>query len=444
MAYLSLKILLIKNLNLSLHTDSVDAESQTTTFMSFNFGNATEFHPTQAGDGTLVTSAGQSALFDGEDDGSQALNFGDGQDDDDNHDEPNPLVPEQKKVGKGPKLPQAPAKSLIELDLDEGDEEEDDEEEKPAKNKKVKPIPTPDDLEEDENEGGEEENIIAEYAADMFKAGILTPMDGDEDLEFNSEEDLKERFLIEKQVGAQSMLSNFLSKYGPEHQKAFQEIFVNGVDPKTYYQKTAKIQNLESLKLDDASVQERLVKTYLAKQEWSEEDITERIEKLKTYDDLEREAKAAHKQLLKQEQEQIAADALANQARVQREAQKAQQYQYNLHQTLSKAITDKNLGGIPVNEQAGARVFGMMTQKVWELNGEKLTTLEKLAKDILDPANVELAAKIALLYDNKFDFAPIKKKAITEETSKLFNAVKRKSQTDRRGRTGKSITDNWV
>lgn len=343
------------------------------------------------------------------------------------------------KEKQSPTIPE-PVESALLSDLEE------DEIPKPGvpKDKEPKAIPEPLNSEEETEQEDPNYNPYKEYADDMFKAGILTPLDGDDELEFNSEEDVKNRFLLEKQAGAQKMLQGFLGKFGDEHVKAFNAIFVQGNSPEVYYQKATRIENLEKANLEDTGTQEKLVKAFLSNQGWSQEDIDEKLEAVKSYDGLEKEAKVAHKYLLKAEQDQLAADATKNQQRIAYETQQAQIYTKTVGDALTAAIQKKEFAGIPVSNKTAAKVYDMMVNKQWELNGKTMTTIERIAEDIKDPRNVELALKIALMTENGWNFDSIKKKAVTEETNTLFNSIKRKQTSSKKISTGnEKADDNW-
>lgn len=409
--------------------------------MSFNFGQTADFGT--IGSGELSTGAGESALFSPGELGPELFSP-----QEEEIVEGDPIVPQsapaktQTKPNKGKNLstsakpaekevPLEPLKSILDT--------EEEVEEVPAKN-----LETLEELGEGEENNNEDQgNPYEDYAKDMFEAGIFTPLPGDEDLDFTDETVLQNRFQKEKEVGANQIIDKFLSRFGPKQKAAFDAIFVKGNDPETYYQASTRIENLEGLDLADAGTQEKLARSYMGKLGWSEEDISDRIEKLKTYDDLEKEAKIAHKHLLKYEKDQLAADALANQQKLQREIQIENMYIGGVQQTLQDAIAKKDLGGIPVNRDNASRIFDIMSNKRWELNGRKVTTFEKVLEDLKDPRNVEQALKVALLFDNKFDFTPIEKKAVSKETHKLFNSIKRKQTTQGRSRPDKSTGESW-
>lgn len=430
--------MLIKNLNLSLHTELVIKFHKLTTYMSdFNFGQIADLGFLGGNSGVQIQE-GHSSLFEPDELDTDNSFRNEPEKEDEIID---PIEPQKKAVNKpGPKskdetpLEAQPEHSAL------FNEEDFNEDLVPTKEPtKNKGIPEP----ENEDPEAPEEDVYKSYVDDMFKAGILTPMDGDEELEYADENDVIQRFNVEKQNAARDIVNNFISQYGPDHAKAFQAIFVNGVSPEVYYQKSAHIENLEKANLEDVSIQEKLVKNLLTRQGYSPEDIEEKLEGVKSYDGLEKEAKIAHKYLLKQEQEDLVKDAQLNQQRVKFETQQAELYTQNVHAVLSDAVKKKELGGIPMTQKTAAKLFDMAIKKQWNVGGKAMTTVERIAEDIKDPRNVELALKIAALVDSGFDFSSIEKKAVTKETNTLFTSLKRKQVNARRSSPTTEVTDDW-
>ena len=133
------------------------------------------------------------------------------------------IIPEAEEEKKDDKV-------SIEDFLLGGDDEDSDEEEAPIA--KVKnPISTSDDDEEEEAE-------ISRFGAlsnDLFKLGVFSKDEDEEEVAISTPEEFLERFNSEKKKGAIEVVNNFIGQFGEDYQQAFEAIFVKGVDPKEYF-----------------------------------------------------------------------------------------------------------------------------------------------------------------------------------------------------------------
>ena len=87
-----------------------------------------------------------------------------------------------------------------------------------------------DDENEDENNEGTQFTALAN---DLYKLGVFTDEDGDQE-PVTTAEDFLERFNAEKKKGASELVQNFIGQFGEDYQEAFDAIFVKGVNPKDY------------------------------------------------------------------------------------------------------------------------------------------------------------------------------------------------------------------
>ena len=116
-------------------------------------------------------------------------------------------------------------------------------------------------------------------AKDLLDLGVFTQEEGEE-LNITDPDAFLERFTLEKQKGANEMVSNFLGQFGEDYQNAFESIFVKGVDPKEYFQTTEVISNFSEMDLTKEDNQKRVLRQALRDQGFETEDIESEIERI--------------------------------------------------------------------------------------------------------------------------------------------------------------------
>ena len=133
--------------------------------------------------------------------------------------------------GKEPEEPKDPTQSISDFLGDDPDEDEDDDLPAIAKPKAKEAAATSDDGDDDFPE-------VSKFTAlsnDLFNLGVFTKEDDEDSVDINSPEEFLERFQAEKKKGAIEVVNNFIGQFGEDYQQAFEAIFVNGVDPKSYF-----------------------------------------------------------------------------------------------------------------------------------------------------------------------------------------------------------------
>ena len=149
---------------------------------------------------------------------------------------------------------------LIQDFLMGGDEEEEEEEEETPKASEKKKETTPPAEEESEEE---EVNQFTALSRDLFKLGVFSKDEDDEDdneTVISTPEEFLERFNAEKKKGAIEIVENFIGQHGEDYQKAFDAIFVKGVDPKDYFGTYNNIQSFAEMDLTSESNQVAVLK----------------------------------------------------------------------------------------------------------------------------------------------------------------------------------------
>jgi hypothetical protein len=313
------------------------------------------------------------------------------------------------------------------LSDDEDDDEDDDNTPAPV-SKPAKPAAsdnTDDDEEDDNNEGTQ----FTALANDLYKLGVFTNEDDEENEPVNTAEDFLERFNSEKKKGASELVQNFISQFGEDYQEAFDAIFVKGVNPKDYFGTYNQVVDFAEMDLSDESNQMRIMKQALTNQGFDPEDVETEIERLKNYGDLESVATKHHKVLVKKEASKLQQmEANAQQELQQKQAVK-NQYINNVQSILQDKIKDKEFDGIPINPKlAGELQDFLLVDKYKTNSGETLTDFDKTILELKRPENHETKVKVALLLkilEKDPTLSTIQKSGISKKSNELFGEVAR-------------------
>lgn len=328
-------------------------------------------------------------------------------------------------------------KSLQDFLLGGDDTEEEEEEEAPAptKTKTPKaeaPVETTDEDGEDEDGEAAPESTFSSLAKDLFKLGVFS-QDEDEDEEpISTPEQFLERFNAEKKKGAIEVVNNFISQFGEDYQQAFDAIFVKGVDPKDYFGTFNKIQSFAEMDLADETNQVSILKQALLDQGFEPEDVTTEIERLKNYGDLESVATKHHKVLVKKEAAKLQQLEQQKEMQLQQQAQYKQQYAANISNVLQEKLKAKEFDGIPLNPKlAGELQDFLITDRYKTPTGEMLTEFDRTILDLKRPENHEKKVKVGLLLkilEKDPTLSTIQKTGLTKKSNELFGEVARQAQ----------------
>lgn len=337
-----------------------------------------------------------------------------------------PAKPEEKtpKQGKDDNEDKTPKKTLEDLLIDEEETTDDDEEVKLSK--KTPAQKTPEEDTDDDNG-----NQFASLAKDLLQLGVFS--EDEDEGEINTPEQFLEKFNKEKQKGANQIIQNFLGQFGEDYQKAFQAIYVNGVDPKDYFTTYTNIVNFSELDITKESNQEKVIRQALADQEFDQEDIEAEIERLKNYGDLETTATRHHKVLVKKEAQKLAQ--LEQQAQAEQEQKRAHKAQYvqNVSNILQDKVKAKDFDGIPINPKLAEEVQDFLITDKYKLpSGETITEFDKAILELKNPMNHTKKVKVALLLkvlEKDPTLSTIQKAAITKKTDSLFSETIRHKNT---------------
>jgi hypothetical protein len=319
------------------------------------------------------------------------------------------------------------AKSLQDFLLGGDDEDEEDEDNSPAPAPKAKaPVDTEDD---EETEGDEPASPFTSLSKDLFKLGVFTNDEDEEDVAISTPEEFLERFQAEKKKGAIEVVQNFIGQFGEDYQQAFDAIFVKGVDPKEYFGTFNNIKSFAEMDLADESNQVAVIKQALSDQGFDPEDVTTEVERLKNYGDLETVATKHHKVLVKKEAAKLQEMEQENERRLQQQAAVKQQYFQNVQSVLQEKLKTKEFDGIPLNPKlAGELQDFLLVDKYKTASGETLTDFDRTILELKRPENHATKVKIGLLLkilEKDPTLSTIQKTGITKKSNELFGEVAR-------------------
>ena len=340
---------------------------------------------------------------------------------------PDPADPAEDKKDE-------PVKGIQDFLYGEDDEESEDDEPATAPAKKATQSADNQEDSKDDNEEGEEAptSQFTALSNDLFKLGVFSKEDEEEETAIDTPEAFLERFQAEKKKGAIEIVDNFIGQFGEDYQKAFDAIFVKGVDPKDYFGTFGQIQSFAEMDLTQENNQVAVLKQALTDQGFEPEDVTTEIERLKNYGDLESVAAKHHKVLIKKEGQKL--QQMEQQKEVQLQQQQAikQQYLQNVNNVLQEKIKAKEFDGIPINPKlAGELQDFLVTDKYKTNSGETLTDFDRTILELKRPENHATKVKLALIMkimEKDPTLSTIQKTGITKKSNELFGEVARQAQ----------------
>ena len=365
-----------------------------------------------------------------------------------------PTAPDPKpEVAKGKEIPpkedgkEPTGQDLISSFLGDntGDDEEESEE---ADNQPIKKTTEKPAAEEQSTEEGEEEQVsqFAALSRDLFKLGVFSKDEDEEDVDISTPEEFLERFQNEKKKGAVEMVNSFIGQFGEDYQQAFEAIFVKGVNPKDYFGAYNNAVGFAEMDLTQESNQVTIIKQALADQGFEPEDIDTEVERLKNYGDLETVATKHHKVLVKKEAQKLAQmEQKAEQELQQKQAIK-NQYINNVQQVLQEKLKTKEFDGIPINPKLANELQDfLLVDKYKTASGETLTDFDKTILELKRPENHATKVKVALLLkilEKDPTLSTIQRTGVTKKSNELFGEVARQVTKTKSGSGGSQPKQN--
>ena len=347
--------------------------------------------------------------------------------------DPKPDVPKGKEV-----VPKADGEEFTGQDLissflgDNTNEEEESEEvdPQPVKKKAPEAPSTKDESATEETE--EEDEQLSQFTAlsrDLFKLGVFSKDEDEEDVNISTPEEFLERFQSEKKKGAVEMVQNFIGQFGEDYQQAFEAIFVKGVSPKEYFGTYNNVTSFAEMDLSQESNQVRVIRQALTDQGFEIEDVDTEVERLKNYGDLESVATKHHKVLVKKEAQKLSQmEQKAEQELQQKQAVK-NQYIQNVQGVLQDKLKSKEFDGIPINPKLANELQDfLLVDKYKTASGETLTDFDKTILELKRPENHATKVKVALLLkilEKDPTLSTIQRTGVSKKSNELFGEVAR-------------------
>ena len=356
-------------------------------------------------------------------------------------------IGETMDEGKAPEK-EEPSKSIEDFLLGGDDDEEEEEEEAPAAKQKTKAPEAQADEETEEEEEQQEVSQFGALANDLFKLGVFSRDEDEEEEPITTAEEFLERFQAEKKKGAIEVVNNFIGQFGEDYQQAFEAIFVKGVNPKDYFGTYDQVANFAELDLSQENNQVKVLKQALSDQGFDPEDVDTEIERLKNYGDLETVATKHHKVLIKKE----AAKLQQMEAQAERELQQKQaikgQYINNVQSVLQEKLKTKEFDGIPINPKLANELQDfLLVDKYKTPSGETLTDFDRTILELKRPENHATKVKVALLLkimEKDPTLSTIQKSGISKKSNELFGEVARQvSKSSAKSTSSKDKSSSW-
>ena len=348
-----------------------------------------------------------------------------------------PKAPKKPEVSKGKEVVQK-------LDGEEPTQQDvlknflgDDDEEETEDDVVTKPASAKAEAEEEEDDDVAESPFVS-LSKDLFKLGVFTQDDDEEDAVIETPEQFLEKFNAEKKKGAIEIVDNFIGQFGEDYQKAFDAIFVKGVDPKDYLGVYNNVVSFAELDLSNEDNQVRVIKQALTDQGFDTEDVTTEIERLRNYGDLETVASKHHKVLVKKEAAKLQQIEQQAEQQLQQKAMIRNQYIQNVQSVLQDKLKTKEFDGIPLNPKLASELQDfLLVDKYKTPSGETLTDFDKTILELKRPENHATKVKVGLLLkilEKDPTLSTIQRTGVTKKSTQLFEEVAR--QTSKKPSSG--------
>jgi len=293
--------------------------------------------------------------------------------------------------------------------------------------------------EESADETNQETSSFTALANDLYKLGVFTKDDDEEETPITTPQEFLEKFQNEKKKGATEAIQAFIGQFGEDYQNAFEAIFVKGANPKEYFSAYNSIVDYAQMDMTKEQNQELVVRQALADQGFEAEDINTEIERVKNYGDLETVAAKHHKVLVKKEAlklqqiEQKAEEDLRQKTLIRN------QYITNVQKILQDKLKEKEFDGIPINPKLANELQDFLLVDKWKTSsGETLTDFDRAILELKRPENHANKVKLGLLLkimEKDPTLSVIQKSGVTKKTDQIFAETTKQVKSKSVGQT---------
>ncbi len=347
-----------------------------------------------------------------------------------------PDVPKGKEVVPKTDGEELTGQDLISSFLGDNTGDEDNTEEadpQPVKKKapvaEAKPAATEETNTDENTEVDEQVSQFTALSRDLFKLGVFSQDEDEQEVNISTPEEFLERFQSEKKKGAVEMVQSFIGQFGEDYQQAFDAIFVKGVNPKEYFGTYNNVVSFADMDLSQENNQVSVIKQALADQGFEPEDISTEVERLKNYGDLESVATKHHKVLVKKEAQKLAQMEQKAEVELQQKQAVKNQYINNVQQVLQDKLKSKEFDGIPLNPKLANELQDfLLVDKYKTATGETLTDFDKTILELKRPENHATKVKVALLLkilEKDPTLSTIQRTGVSKKSNELFGEVAR-------------------
>lgn len=340
--------------------------------------------------------------------------------------------------------------SLISDFLSDNEDEEEDEDVAPIVKKPTKKVEASSEESDDSSDDADapEGTQFSALANDLFKLGVFTNEEGEENEPVSTAEEFLERFNSEKKKGASDIVQNFIGQFGEDYQNAFDAIFVKGVNPKDYFGTYNDVLDFSEMDLTNEDNQVKIIRQALNDQGFDPEDVDTEVERLRNYGDLESVSVKHHKVLVKKQ----AANLQKLESNAEQELKQKQvvrnQYISNVQSILQDKVKNKEFDGIPINPKLASELQDFLLVDKWKTpSGETLTDFDRAILDMKKPENHEMKVKVGLILkmlEKDPTLSTIQRTGVTKKSNQLFEEVARqvtKTKTGSGNSTGGNSTN---
>lgn len=307
------------------------------------------------------------------------------------------------------------SQNLLSNFLEENDDEEETDDALPKKEEKTS----------EEETSEEPPSQFTALANDLYKLGIFTRDEDEEDAPITSAEEFLEKFQNEKKKGATEAIHNFIGQFGEDYQNAFDAIFVKGANPKEYFSAYNAVVDYAKMDMTKEQNQETVVRQALTDQGLDPEDVNSELERLKNYGDLETVAAKHHKVLVKKESLKLQQIEQRAEEELRQKTIIKNQYINNVQNILQEKLKSKEFDGIPINSKLANELQDFLLVDKWKTSsGETLTDFDRAILELKRPENHVTKVKLGLLLkimEKDPTLSVIQKSGITKKTDQIFS-----------------------
>jgi hypothetical protein len=281
--------------------------------------------------------------------------------------------------------------------------------------------------EESADETKQETSSFTALANDLYKLGVFTKDEDEDEAPITTPQEFLEKFQNEKKKGATEAIQAFIGQFGEDYQNAFEAIYVKGANPKEYFSAYNSIVDYAQMDMTKEQNQEAVVRQALADQGFEAEDINTEIERVKNYGDLETVAAKHHKVLVKKEALKLQQIEQKAEEELRQKTLIRNQYITNVQKILQDKLKEKEFDGIPINPKLANELQDFLLVDKWKTaSGETLTDFDRAILELKRPENHINKVKVGLLLkimEKDPTLSVIQKSGITKKTDQMFSEV---------------------